>query len=88
MKTSTIPSLRVTPALRADVESVLREGESLSGFVEHSVRSQVERRRTQQEFIARGLVAREETRATGLTISKKESLARLDVILAARKPKA
>ena len=87
MKTATIPSLRVTPALRAAVESVLQEGESISGFVEHSVRSQVERRRTQQEFIARGMAAREEIKATGLTISKKESLARLDVILAARQLK-
>lgn len=44
MKTATIPALRVTPDLRQAAQSVLREGETLSGFVEESLRSQVERR--------------------------------------------
>ena len=55
MKTATIPSLRVEPALREAVESVLREGETLSGFVEASVRAQVHQRQLQDEFIKRGL---------------------------------
>ena len=37
MKTSTIPSLRVDPQLRLAAESVLRDGESLSGFVEQAI---------------------------------------------------
>ncbi len=65
MKTSTIPSVRVEPEFRAEVESVLAEGESLSEFVEASVRASVERRRVQAEFIARGLRSRDEGKRTG-----------------------
>jgi hypothetical protein len=65
MKTATIPSIRVEPEFRADVESVLSDGETLSEFVEASVRASVERRRTQAEFIARGLRSRDEARRTG-----------------------
>ncbi len=55
MKTSTIPSVRVEPDLRAEVESLLGEGETVSEFVEASVRAAVSRRRFQAEFVARGL---------------------------------
>ena len=65
MKTATIPAVRVEPEFRAEVESVLAEGESLSEFVEASVRTGVERRRVQAEFIARGLRSRDEARRTG-----------------------
>jgi hypothetical protein len=65
MKTATIPSVRVEPEFRAEVEAVLAEGETLSEFVEASVRASVERRRVQAEFIARGLRSRDEARRTG-----------------------
>ena len=65
MKTATIPSIRVEPDFRAKVEAVLSEGETLSQFVEASVRASVERRRTQAEFIARGLRSRDEAHRTG-----------------------
>lgn len=65
MKTATIPSVRVEPDFRAEIEAVLAEGESLSEFVEASVRAGVERRRVQAEFIARGLRSRDEARRTG-----------------------
>ena len=65
MKTATIPSVRVEPEFRAEVEAVLTEGETLSEFVEASVRATVERRRIQAEFIARGLRSRDEARRTG-----------------------
>ena len=65
MKTATIPSVRVEPELRAEVESLLGEGETLSEFVEASVRASVQRRRVQAEFIARGLRSRDEARRTG-----------------------
>lgn len=65
MKTSTIPSIRVEPDFRAEVEAVLAEGETLSQFVEASVRASVERRRLKAEFIARGLRSRDEARRTG-----------------------
>lgn len=60
MRSATIPSLRVEPELRQAAESVLREGESLSSFVEQSVRAQVARRQLHREFVARGLAARDE----------------------------
>ena len=65
VKTASIPSVRVEPEFRAEVESVLAEGESLSEFVEASVRANVERRRVQAEFIARGLRSRDEAKRTG-----------------------
>ena len=65
MKTTTIPSIRVEPDFRVEVEAVLAEGETLSQFVEASVRASVERRRMQAEFIARGLRSRDEARRTG-----------------------
>jgi predicted transcriptional regulator len=55
MKTASIPSVRVEPELRAEVEALLGEGETLSEFVETSIREKVERRRVHEEFIARGL---------------------------------
>jgi predicted transcriptional regulator len=58
MKTATIPSLRVEPELRTAVEDVLEEGETLSSFVERSIREGVQRRQAQREFIARGLKSR------------------------------
>lgn len=69
MKTATIPSLRVAPELRHAAESVLQDGETLSGFVELSLRANIERRRFQLEFVARGLVSREQARLSGEYIS-------------------
>lgn len=68
VKTSSIPSIRVEPDFRAEVEAVLGEGETLSEFVEASVRASVERRRLQAEFVARGLLARDEARRTGVYV--------------------
>jgi hypothetical protein len=64
MKTATIPAVRVEPEFRAEMEAVLAEGESMSEFVEASVRAGVERRRVQAEFVARGLRSRDEARRT------------------------
>lgn len=47
MKSASIPSLRVDHALRQAAEAVLREGESLSSFMEQSLRNQVARRQMQ-----------------------------------------
>ncbi|MEO8780297.1 MAG: YlcI/YnfO family protein [Rhodanobacter sp.] len=66
MKTASIPSLRVEPALRQAAEAVLQEGESLSSFLETSLRAQVAARQLQQAFIARGLASRDDARRTGI----------------------
>jgi hypothetical protein len=69
MKSATFPSLRVDPELREAAEGVLQDGETLSGFIETSVRETIERRRTRAEFIARGLVSRDEARRTGVYVA-------------------
>lgn len=65
MKTATLPSLRVEPEFRAEVEAVLDDGETLSEFVEASVRANVARRHAQAEFVARGLRSGAQARADG-----------------------
>lgn len=82
MKNATLPPLRVDSALRAAAESVLQDGETLSGFVLEAVRLNIERRETQREFIARGLQARDEAQASGQYVSSDEMLKRLDESLA------
>jgi len=82
MKNATLPPLRVDSALRAAAESVLQEGETLSGFVLEAVRLNIERRETQREFIARGLLARDEAKTSGQYVSSDEMLKRLDKSLA------
>jgi hypothetical protein len=66
MKPATLPSLRVDAALREAAESVLREGETLTSLIEIAVRETIHKRRTQDEFIARGLRSAEEARGTGV----------------------
>ncbi len=81
MKTASFPSLRVDPELRSAAENVLRDGESLSIFVEQSIRAQIDFRRTQKEFVARGLASRAESRKTGEYYSSDAVLADLDSML-------
>jgi hypothetical protein len=68
MKSATLPSLRADPELREAAESVLQVDETLSGFIEASVRETIQRCRVRAEFPARGLAAREEVRRAGVTI--------------------
>lgn len=85
MKSATFPSLRVSPALRRAAEDVLQEGETLSGFVEASVRAQIELRQSQAAFIARGLASRDRARATGDYVSSAAVLKKLEGRLAKAK---
>lgn len=78
MKTATLPPIRVRPELRAEIETVLAEGESLSQFVETAVQASLERRRIQSEFIARGLRARDEAKLTGDYVDAAELIAGLE----------
>lgn len=88
-KTSTIPPLRVNEEVRAAAEAALKEGETLSGFVLEAIQFNIQRRALRQEFVARGLVARDEARQTGRYISAEEVLAGLDKTLArSRKARA
>lgn len=88
MKTATIPSLRVDPELRHAAESVLQDGETLSGFVEQSLRANIERRRLQQEFVARGLASREQARLTGEYYPAEDVQRELEAMLTQAEAKA
>ena len=81
-KTSTIPPLRVNEEVRAAAEAALMEGETLSGFVLEAIQFNIQRRALQQEFVARGLAARDEARRSGRYVSADEVLAGLDKTLA------
>ena len=87
-KTSTIPPLRVNEEVRAAAEAALMEGETLSGFVLEAIQFNIQRRTLQQEFVARGLAARDEARRTGKYVSAEEVLAGLDKTLARSKAAA
>ena len=83
MKTSTLPPVRVEPALRAEVEALLDEGESLSDFVAGCVRDGVAWRRTQDAFVARAHGAIERALGDGGGLTPDEILDRLNAQLQA-----
>lgn len=80
-KTATLPSLRVTPALRDEVESVLQEGESISAFLEQALRQQIARRLAQKAFVDRGLAAGAQAAETGHYASREEVTKSLRAVL-------
>lgn len=82
MKTASFPSLRVDPALRRAAEDVLQAGETLSSFLEHSVRAQIRQRQGQDAFIARGLASREKARNSDAYVSSATVVKHLEVRLA------
>lgn len=88
MKTANFPSLRVDPALRQAAEDSLFDGETISGFVEQSIRDSILRRQHQREFVARGLAARDAAAADGHYVSAESVLGRLGGMLAQAKAKA
>lgn len=88
MKTATMPALRVQPELRQAAEDTLRPGETLSAFVEDSLRRNVAFRRTQKEFIARGLASRDAAKKSGVYFSSEEVLQELDRILVSTRKKS
>ena len=65
MRSATFPPIRVEPEVRAEVEAVLREGESLTQFIEEAVVAAAAWRRTQAEFVARGEAAVERWKQEG-----------------------
>ncbi|MBC7857659.1 MAG: prevent-host-death protein [Burkholderiaceae bacterium] len=87
MKTS-FPPLKVDPEFRAAVEEILEPGETLSSFMEQSLRLNLERRLGQRDFLARGLASREEARRTGEYYSATEVLDELDAMLSDAELKA
>jgi hypothetical protein len=85
MKSAVLPQVRVEPELRSDLESVLREGETLSEFVEASVRGAVEYRRAQAEFHQRGEAAWQQYLRTGVSYGADEVIGEMASMLEARR---
>ncbi|MDE2593179.1 MAG: hypothetical protein KGL57_02995 [Burkholderiales bacterium] len=84
MKTAVIPQVRVEPELRADLDSVLRPGETLTEFVEESVRRAIEFRRVQTDFAARCDASLATYERTGVAIPSDVVLSKLEAKVAAR----
>jgi len=78
MKTKSLPSTRISPELRDDVMQSLHEGESLSSFIEESVRHTINRRKAQKEFIERGLRSKTEARNSNTYFTADEVIAGLE----------
>lgn len=87
MKSSILPQVRVEPDLRAGLEAVLRKGETLSEFVVASVRSAVEYRREQTEFLARGEAAWREYRRNGVAYPAAQVVSDMRDLLEAKRKK-
>ena len=85
MKTAVIPQVRVEPALRAELDSVLDENETLSEFVEEAVRRAVERRRVQAAFYGRGEAAWQAYRRNCVAVPAEEVLKRLQAKIDAKR---
>jgi hypothetical protein len=52
-RSATLPPIRVAPETKASLEAVLRDGESLTQFIENAVRREAEFRAEQNAAIAR-----------------------------------
>lgn len=89
MKTAQLPPVRVIPSVRAQIESVLQHGETLSQFVEHAAIEAAQRRKQQMEFVARGRASLARALKTGELYAAKDVLdamqTRLDARIAAHR---
>ncbi len=87
MKTAVIPQIRVEPELRAELEAVLAKDETLTEFVEASVRKAIAFRRVQTEFHARAQAASVAYHRTGASVPVERVLGRLQTKLDAKRKK-
>ena len=82
MKTATLPPVRVEPEFRKEVEDALTKGETIASLVEDAVRVEVNRRRTQEDFVRRGLHAIARSEEAGDWIPAEQVIAKLESKLA------
>ncbi len=73
-RSRTLPPLRVSEEMRSDAESVLAPGETLSAFVMDAVSRSIDFRKSQQDFVARGLTSAARARETGHYVSARKVL--------------
>ena len=78
MRTASFPSVRTTPELRSLVDSVLQEGETISTFIEETLRKQAQWRKEDAAFYALALKRSKNLDAGKIqAISASESIRRL-----------
>jgi hypothetical protein len=77
VKSRTIPPLRVSEQLRADAEGVLAPGETLSAFVMDAVSRTIDFRKSQLDFLARGMGSARRAQTEGGYVSAAKALAGL-----------
>ena len=87
MKSAVIPQIRVEPELRAGLESVLRQGETLTDFVEATARNAIAFRRVQTSFHDRAQAASEAYHRAGASVPVETVLERLQSRLDAKRKK-
>jgi hypothetical protein len=87
MEAAVIPQIRVEPELRDELESVLNEGETLTDFVEATVRNVMAFRRVQTDFHARAQAASAKYHRSGITVPVDAVLDRLQSKLDAKRKK-
>lgn len=85
MKSCTLPAVRVEPELRAELEAVLGEEETISTFVADAVRRAVDFRRVQTDFHARGEAAWQDYLRTGVSRPVDEVFDRVQARIDARR---
>lgn len=85
MKTMVPLQIRVEPELLAEIESVLRPGETLTEFVDETLRAAMTYRRMQVDFRARAAAASAEYHRTGVTVPVDAVLDKLQAKLDAKR---
>jgi hypothetical protein len=73
-RSRTLPPLRVSEQMRSDAESVLTPGETLSAFVMDAVSRSIDFRKSQQDFVARGLASAARARETGHYVAANKAI--------------
>ena len=87
MKSASLPSIRVEAEFREELEGALAEGETVSAFVEASVRQALRKRQIQAEFVARGMASLVAVREGEATYSVEEVASELRARTAAARAK-
>lgn len=83
MKPATIPPVRVSAKFRAELDKALEKGETLAALVEKAVSTEMLRRKSQAEFVRRGLAAIARTQQAGNGIPADAVIAKLETRLTA-----
>jgi len=84
MKSTQLPPVRVSPAVRQEIESSLQGGETLSQFIEKAATSAARARIAEQAFLERGRASLERATRTGRFFPADEVLGAMRARLTAR----